>query len=299
MIVDRTKEVTNNMDKEKIGFVVFVGIVAALVMVVIVSVFGNFVVTIVGAGETGVKFNYFADGVQEDEFGEGIHLKAPWVKVDKFNVRTQEYTMSKVVEEGAIKRDDRIRTVTKGGLYVDLDITVLYRITPDKANVIRQTIGKEGQYQEIIIRPTVRNAVREIISKYNAMDIYGEKRVIIEKEIYEAMAMQLQSRNIVVEKLLIRDVGLPEELSRAIEAKKTSEQEALRMEYILDKEKLEKERRVIEAEGIASANNIIAGSLTHEYLTWYWIDNLDKHNSVIYVPVGDAGLPLFREVADD
>ena len=286
------------MDKgDIVGIVIMADVFS--IAIIIMGMFGYSIVTIVGAGETGVKFNLLAGGVQEDELGEGIHLKAPWVKVDKFNARTQDYTMSKVVAEGAVRRDDRVRTVTKEGLYVNLDITVLYRIMPDKADVIRQTIGKEGQYQEIVIRPTVRNSVREIISKYNAMDIYGENRAIVEDEMYEAMATQLRSRNIVVEKLLIRDVGLPEELARAIEAKKTSEQEALRMEYVLDKEKLEKERRIIETEGISGANEIIAGSLTHEYLTWYWIDNLDTHNSVIYVPVGDAGLPLFREVADE
>ena len=287
------------MNGNVMKFATSVGIIVAIVIIAIASVFGYSIITIVGAGETGVKFDLLAGGVQEDELGEGIHLKWPWVKVDTFNARTQDYTMSKVVEEGAVRRDDRVRTVTKEGLYVDLDITVLYRIMPDKADEIRQTIGKEGQYQEIVIRPTVRNAVREIISKYNAMDIYGENRATIEDEMYEAMATQLLLRNIVVEKLLIRDVGLPAELAKAIEAKKTSEQEALRMEYILDKEKLEKERRIIEAEGISSANKIIAGSLTREYLTWYWIDNLDTHNSVIYVPVGDAGLPLFREVVDD
>ncbi len=287
------------MNGNNIKFAASMGIVVVIVIIAIVSLFGYSIVTIIGAGETGVKFNLLAGGVQEDELGEGIHLKAPWVKVDKFNARTQDYTMSKVIAEGAVRRDDRVRTVTKEGLYVNLDITVLYRIMPDKADVIRQTIGKEGQYQEIVIRPTVRNSVREIISKYNAMDIYGENRATVEDEMYEAMVTQLQLRNIVVEKLLIRDVGLPEELARAIEAKKTSEQEALRMEYVLDKEKLEKERKIIEAEGISGANEIIAGSLTQEYLTWYWIDNLDTHNSVIYVPIGDAGLPLFREVADD
>ena len=287
------------MNGNVMKFATSVGIIVAIVIIAIASVFGYSIITIVGAGETGVKFDLLAGGVQEDELGEGIHLKWPWVKVDTFNARTQDYTMSKVVEEGAVRRYDRVRRVTKEGLYVDLDITVLYRIMPDKADEIRQTIGKEGQYQEIVIRPTVRNSVREIISKYNAMDIYGENRATIEDEMYEAMATQLLLRNIVVEKLLIRDVGLPAELAKAIEAKKTSEQEALRMEYILDKEKLEKERRIIEAEGISSANKIIAGSLTREYLTWYWIDNLDTHNSVIYVPVGDAGLPLFREVVDD
>lgn len=278
-----------------IAIVVIVGIVGSLVF----TMFGYGVVTIVGAGENGVKFDLISGGVQEDEFGEGFHLKAPWVKVDKFNMRTQDYTMSAVVEEGSIKRDDRIHTLTKEGMCIDLDITVLYKIVPGKADCIRQTIGTDGQYQEIVIRPTVRNAVRDIIVNYEAMDIYGDMRTVIENDMYELMQTQLAERNIIIEELLIRDVGLPAELSKAIEAKKTSEQESLRMEYILDIEKLEKERRIIEAEGISGANEIIAGSLTTEYLTWYWIDNLDTHNSVIYVPVGDAGLPLFREVTDD
>jgi len=243
-----------------------------------------------------VKFNYLSGGVQDDEFGEGLHIKAPWVKVDKFNMKTQDYTMSKIEEEGIVKRDDRIHTLTKEGLCVDLDITVLYKIAYGEASNVRQTIGKDGKYQDIVIRPTVRNAVREVVVGYNAMDIYGDKRDVIESAMYNDMCTPLAERGIIVEDLLIRDVTLPQELSVSIEAKKTAEQEALRMEYILDIEKYEKDRKIIEAEGISSANEIIAGSLTHEYLTWYWIDNLDTHDSVIYVPVGEAGLPLFKEV---
>ncbi len=286
-----------NSDNREVGTVI--GVVILMGLIIIGSVSGYFFITMVGAGETGVKFNLFADGVQENEFGEGIHIKAPWVKIDKFNTRTQEYTMSKIVNEGTIERDDRVRTVTSEGLYVDLDITVLYKIVPDKANVIRQTIGTEGEYQEIIIRPTVRNAVREVISKYEAMDIYSEKRGIIEEEIYSVMHTQLIPRNIIIEDMLIRDVEIPKELSTAIEAKKTAEQLVLEMEYVLETEEKIKAQRIIEAEGISEANEIIAGSLTDEYLTWYWIDRLDTHDSVIYVPIGESGLPLFREVTEE
>lgn len=273
------------MNTEGIKLAATAGIVMTICFIGIAAIGGYFVATVVGAGDTGVKFNLLASGVQEEEFGEGIHLKAPWVRVDKFNTKTQEYT-------------DSIRTVTNEGLYVTLDITVLYRIVPDKADVIRQTIGTDGNYQSIVVIPAGRNTVREVISKYDAMDVYGDKRATIEDEIYNGISEQLLQRNIIVEKLLIRDVGLPANLATAIEAKKTAEQEAFRMEYVLDKEAFEKERKIIEAEGIAEANNIIAGGLTEAYLTWYWIDNLDTHNSVIYVPIGDAGLPLFREVAE-
>lgn len=284
-------------ENKEIGIVV--GITVSIAMILVASVSGYFFVTMIDAGETGVKFNIFRDGIQEEEFDEGLHFKAPWVKVSKFNIKTQEYTMSKIVEEGILKRDDRIRTVTSEGLYLDLDITVLYRIEADAADNIRQTIGREGEYQEIIIRPTVRNSVREIISQYEAMDIYGDNRSTIELMIFESMRDDLISRDIIVENLLIRDIEIPEDLATAIKAKKMAEQEVMQMEYVLASERVEKDRKIVEAEGISDANEIIAMNLTTEYLTWYWIDNLDTHNSVIYVPVGDTGLPLFREVPDE
>ena len=284
-------------DNKEIGIVI--GVTMTAMICFIAAVGGYFIITSIDAGETGVKFNLLSGGTQEDEYGEGLHFKAPWVKVSKFNIKTQEYTMSKIVEEGILKRDDRIRTVTSEGLYLDLDITVLYRIDADDADDILQTIGKEGQYQEIIIRPTVRNSVREIISQYEAMDIYGDNRSTIEFMIFESMKNQLDNRSIIVEALLIRDIEIPADLSDAISAKKTAEQEVMQMVYVLDKERVEKDRKIVEAEGISEANEIIAANLTTEYLTWYWINNLNAHNSVIYVPVGDSGLPLFREVAGE
>lgn len=284
-------------ENKEIGIVV--GITITTILCIIAAISGYFFVTMIDAGETGVKFNILGDGIQEEEYGEGLHIKAPWVKVSKFNVKTQEYTMSKTVEEGILKRDDRIRTVTSEGLYLDLDITVLYRIDAENADNIRQTIGKEGEYQEIVIRPTVRNSVREVISQYEAMDIYGDNRSTIESMIFESMKSTLGDRDIIVESLLIRDIEIPEDLSTAIKAKKAAEQEVMQMEYVLASERVEKDRKIVEAEGISEANEIIAANLTEEYLLWYWIDNLDTHNSVIYVPVGDTGLPLFREVPSE
>ena len=243
---------------------------------------------VIGAGEVGVKFNLLDNGIQQNELQEGIHLKAPWVIVDKFNVKTQQYSAS----------EGEMRTVTKEGLYIDLDMTVLYRIDCDKADEIRQGIGRDGEYQNTIITPTVRNSVREIVSNYNADAIYGKDRPKIEKEIQEKITNKLETRNIIVEGVMIRDVGLPAQLTTAIEKKKTAEQDALKMEYILQQEMQEKERKIIEAQGIAEANAIIAGSLDDNYLSWYWIDNLDKHDSVIYVPVNNGGMPLFKEVSE-
>lgn len=250
----------------------------------------------VGAGEVGVIFDPLSGGVQASEAREGLNVKPPWASVAMYNTKTQDYTMSGVVEEGQLPRADRINTVTSEGLYVGLDITVLFRINSSKADEIRRNIGLEGQYQQIVVRPAIRSTIREIVSNHMAADIYGEGRATVETEIYDKLASTLEPRHIDVEQVLLREVELPAEITRAIEAKKQAEQEALRMQYVLEREKLEKERKLIEADGIAGANNIIADSLSREYLAWYWIDNLDEHESVVYMVPSESGVPLFKDI---
>jgi prohibitin 2 len=265
---------------------------------------------IIHAGEVGTRFNPFSEyrvldaatnqyvksSVSPQEYSEGIHIKPPWVRVDRYNTKTQDYTMSLITEEGELARDDRVRTVTSEGLYVGLDITVLYRLNSAMADSVRRTIGTEGEYQQIVVRPAIRSAIREVVSAFEAADIYGTGRTAVQSQIFSTLSHMLDPRGIVVESVLLRDVELPEEITKAIEAKKQAEQEALRMEYILQREKLEKERKLIEAEGISAANLEIAGSLTSEYLTWYWINNLENHESVVYLIPSDSGLPLFKSI---
>jgi len=274
--------------KKIIGWAVVVAIVLAIILTR--SLF------IVGAGEVGVIFDPLGGGVQVMEAQEGLNIKPPYASVAKYNIKTQDYTMSAIAEEGQLRRADRVKTVTSEGLYVGLDITVLYKIDAARADEIRSSIGLEGEYQQIIVRPAIRSTIREIISDHEASDIYGEGRATVEVEIFDRLASMLQPRNIYVEQVLLREVELPAELTKAIEAKKQAEQEALRMQYVLEKEVLEKERKLIEADGIAGANKIIAGSLSREYLSWYWIDNLQNHESVVYMVPSEGGIPLFKDI---
>jgi len=274
--------------KKVIGWTVVVAL--TLVIILTRSLFT------VGAGEVGVMFDPLGGGVQAAEAQEGLNIKPPYASVATYNTKTQDYTMSEVAEEGTLKTGDRVKTVTSEGLYVGLDITVLYRIDPSRADELRSNIGLEGEYQQIVVRPAIRSTIREIISNHEASDIYGEGRATVEVEIYDKLVSILQARNIYVEQVLLREVELPAQLTTSIEAKKQAEQEALRMQYVLEKEILEKERKLIEADGIAGANEIIAGSLSREYLSWYWIDNLQNHDSVVYMIPSEGGLPLFKDI---
>jgi len=264
--------------------------VIALVIILTRSLFT------VGAGEVGVIFDPLGGGVQTMEAQEGLNIKPPYASVATYNIKTQDYTMAAVAEEGQLRRADRVKTVTSEGLYVGLDITVLYKIDAAKADELRRTVGTEGEYQQIIVRPAIRSTIREIVSDHEASDIYGEGRATVEVEIYDRLVSILQPRNIYVEQVLLREVELPAELTKAIEAKKQAEQEALRMQYVLEKERLEKDRKLIEADGIAGANEIIADSLSREYLSWYWIDNLQNHESVVYMVPSEGGIPLFKDI---
>ena len=274
--------------KKVIGWTVVVAL--TLVIILARSLFT------VGAGEVGVIFDPLGGGVQAAEAQEGLNIKPPYASVATYNTKTQDYTMSEVAEEGTLKTGDRVKTVTSEGLYVGLDITVLYRIDPSRADELRSNIGLEGEYQQIVVRPAIRSTIREIISNHEASDIYGEGRATVEVEIYDKLVSILQARNIYVEQVLLREVELPAQLTTSIEAKKQAEQEALRMQYVLEKEILEKERKLIEADGIAGANEIIADSLSREYLSWYWIDNLQNHDSVVYMIPSEGGLPLFKDI---
>jgi len=271
-----------------IGWAVVVAITLAIILTR--SLF------VIDAGEVGVIFDPLGGGVQVMEAQEGLNVKPPYASVAKYNIKTQDYTMAAVTEEGQLRRADRVKTVTSEGLYVGLDITVLYKIDAAKADELRSTVGIEGEYQQIIVRPSIRSTIREIVSDHEASDIYGEGRATVEVEIFDRLVSMLQPRNIYVEQVLLREVELPAELTKAIEAKKQAEQEALRMQYVLEKEELEKDRKLIEAGGIAGANQIIAGSLSKEYLSWYWIDNLKSHESVVYMIPSEGGLPIFKDI---
>jgi len=232
------------------------------------------------AGHVGVKYSW-SGGVQESEFGEGWHIKPPWISVTKYSART-------------IEKTEAMHALSNEGLSVDMDATILYHIVPDKANEIHKGIGPN--YESVVVMPQFRSVIREIVAEYQAIDIYTEKRAVLEQRVFDEVSRRLKEKNIVVESILFRNVDLPPQLKIAIEEKKKAEQEALRMEYVLKKEEQEAERKRIEARGISDANKIIANSLTENYLTWYWINNLDKHNSVMYVPIGDMGMPMFKNI---
>ena len=250
-------------------------------------------IQIVDAGYTGV-YKLFGK-VSDKELSSGFHLIIPLAQVVPMSVRTEEYTMSIIQGEGQRKGSDVISALTKEGLSVDLDMTVFYHLNEELASDIYEKVGLN--YEEKVIRPEIRSAIREIIAQYEAKDIYSEKRQEAAQKIIDSLKNKLDSRGILVEDVLLRNVKLPAGLAESIQQKLQAEQEAQRYDFILDKEKKEKERKIIEAEGQEEAQKIINQSLTTNYLYYLYVNQLKDREGTIYVPTAPStGMPLFREI---
>jgi len=252
-------------------------------------------VRLIGPGQVGVVVLF--GKVQERTLKSGLHLVNPFASIEKMTVRTQSYTMSSKAREGLVRGDDAIGVLTSEGLMVRLDVTVWYHLVGDKAWLVYRDVGPG--YVDKIVRPSIKTAIRNIISNYKVADIYSKNREKISLAIQDGLEKDLRDRDIVIEKFLMRDVQLPAMVADKINEKMAAKQEAERMEFVLQKEKKEAERKQVEAGGIATANTIISKSLSSNYLQWYYIKTLQNlvnspNNTVIVTPFDQKLTPLLN-----
>src|SRR3989449_3451735 len=216
---------------------------------------------------------------------EGIHLVNPLKSVQKMSVQTQS------VKESA-------NVPSNEGLILALDTSLLFRLDKDKAAYVYQTVGEN--YAEKIVEPTLRAAIRASTSAHSANALYTNARELVQQQIQDELTKQLAPRGVIVENVLLRDVQLPAMLKGSIEAKQQAEQDALRMSFILQKEKQEAERKRIEAQGIADFQKIVATGISPQLLEWKGIEATEKlatsaNAKVVIIGNPKNGLPLVLE----
>jgi regulator of protease activity HflC (stomatin/prohibitin superfamily) len=203
--------------------------------------------------------------------------------------------MSITPTEGKKMGNDSITALTKEGLNVDLDITVLYHLVEDRASDVYKNLGLN--YEEKVIRPAIRASIREVVAQYEAKDIYSEKREEATLGLENYLKQTIEDRGIEVEQVLLRNVNLPEKLANSIQEKLQAEQEAQRMKFVLEKESQEAERKRIEAAGQRDAQKIINESLSEQYLDYLYINSLKDRQGTIYVPTSpSSGMPVFKNI---
>ncbi|HEV3326259.1 MAG TPA: prohibitin family protein [Puia sp.] len=262
----------------------------------LMAVIGLFSASIVqiGAGEVGVQILY--GKVQSDVLNSGLHFINPLMEVQKMDVKTQNYTMSAVKDEGAKEGDDAIRVLTSDGLEVVIDLTVLYKVLPVDAPAILRETGLD--YADKVVRPLTRTRIRDNAVYYDAVSLYSSKRDEFQRRIFESITGEFQKRGLLLEQLLIRNISLPQAVKTSIEQKMSAEQDAQKMQYVLQKEQQEAQRKRVEAQGIADYQHIISESLTDRQLQYESIKaqlEIAKSANTKVIIIGKGATPVMLD----
>ncbi len=245
----------------------------------------------IDAGDVGVKVLF--GSIQNDVMGSGLHFINPLIDVKRIDVKTQNYTMSGVNDEGDKAGDDAIRVLTSDGLEVTIDLTVLYRVVATDAPRLLRETGDD--YRDKIVRPITRTKIRDNAVYYQAVDLFGNKRDEFQQRIYKTIEDDFKKRGLMLEQLLVRNIALPNSVKASIESKINAEQDAKKMEFVLQKEKQEAERKRVEAQGISDYQRIINTGLTDQQLQYEQIKAMKElalsQNAKVIV-MGKGNTPL-------
>jgi prohibitin 1 len=251
------------------------GIAAFLIVILLFSS-----VSRVGTGHVGVLTLF--GRVTGETLGEGIHLINPLKTNNELSIQTQ------TLKESA-------NVPSSEGLMISLDTSLIYHLNPDRASDVFQKLGAD--YENVVVEPTLRSAIREATASHSANALYTGEREEVAKKIMAQLTEELTKRGLIVENVLLRDIQLPATLKAAIEAKQQAEQESLAMNFRLQKETQEAQRKRIEAAGVRDFQQIVAQGITPSLLEWKGIEateNLAKspNSKVVVIGNNKNGLPL-------
>ncbi|MEN3028328.1 MAG: prohibitin family protein, partial [Aquificaceae bacterium] len=217
------------------GYTRKLGWLLVVLIVLIVLMFVANPIVIIPSGFVGVKRTL--GKIDPVPLLEGLRLRIPLIQtVEKVEIRTRAVEFTK-------EKQAPISSLSKDGLPVVLDVAVLYRVDGKRAPALIKEYGPD--YEDKIIKQIVRTAVRDAIAVMESSLVYQERTKLQEK-ISSEVRQQLSKRYLILEDVLIRDITLPESVVKAIEEKRRAYEEAQRMQFLLEKEKLEAERKKVE-----------------------------------------------------
>ena len=252
----------------------------------------------IDAGQIGVKSLF--GKIDNDILTSGLNVVNPLVDVNTIDVKTQNYTMSAIHDEGDKAGDDAIRVLTADGLEVVIDLTVLYRVTAIEAPKLIRETGLD--FWDKIVRPLTRTKIRDNAVYFTAIDLYSTKRDLFQGRIFKSIEGDFQKRGLVLEQLLVRNITLPNTVKGSIEEKIKAEQDAQKMEFVLQKEKQEAERKRVEAQGIADYQRIISSGLGDKQLQYEQIQVMKalvtSPNAKVIV-MGGSKTPVILDTKDN
>ena len=251
----------------------------------------------INPGEIGIKILF--GNIQNDVLGSGLHFVNPLLEIQKLDVKTQNYTMSGINDEGVKQGDDAIRVLTSDGLEVTIDLTVLYKVVATNAPKLLRETGDD--FRDKIVRPITRTKIRDNAVYYQAVDLFGNKRDEFQQRIYKSIEDDFVKRGLMLEQLLVRNITLPNSVKASIESKINAEQDAKKMEFVLLKEKQEAERKRVEAQGIADYQRIINTGLTSQQLQYEQIKAMKElalSSNAKVIVMGKGNTPIILDAKE-
>jgi len=238
--------------------------------------------TVIPAGNVGVV-DFFGT-VSDNTLKSGINFVNPFARIIKMSVKTQE--IKEVMD-----------VPSKEGLTVQLEVSILYHLNPEKAADVYKTVGEE--YEGVILEPQFRSVTRGVTASFEAKALYTSEREHLSQLLLTEIEKATAQRGVEVESAPLRKVSLPSGLSASIEQKLQAEQESQRMQFILTKERQEADRKRIEAQGISDFQKIVNQGLNEQLLKWKGIEATEKlansQNSKVVIIGGRDGLPLILD----
>jgi regulator of protease activity HflC (stomatin/prohibitin superfamily) len=234
---------------------------------------------IIREGEVGVKRTL---GTYKDKpFDSGLKVYNPFTStIVKVSTQTENLEVS-------------LSIPSKEGLNIGADVSILYNLQAKKTPDILRNIGMD--YEANIIVPVFRSAVADVSSRFFAKDMHTGERSQIELAIRDQMMSLMKGNGIEIEAVLLKSIKLPPSLSKAIEEKLEAEQNALRMEFVLQQEQQEAERKRIQAAGVRDAQAIISEGLSQKILQFKAIEafmELAKSPNTKVIITDNSGTPL-------
>ena len=249
-------------------------------------------------------------GYRTQPLGPGLHWVVPFLEnVQPYSIAKATYTMATSTGEGQVIGDDSIQARTKDGQQVFLDASVIYSIDP--VHLVDLHITWQNRFEDLVVRPVTRAAIRDAVSQFGVEEIVSTKRSELEQAITNAIRAGLTENNLMMDDFLLRNIRFSDEYAAAVEQKQIAEQLALQAKFVVEQKKQEADQAravaqgqadaaviaaqgeaqaiLLKAQAQAQANDVLARSLSPELLTYTYINKLAPNVQVMYLP---SGTPL-------
>lgn len=232
--------------------------------------------------------------------GEGLKFIWPWDKFYLYDVRLKTH-------------NETYQVVSQEGLHFEIEMTFRWRVVPQNLVELNQTVGLE--YLQSMLIPEIGSVLRHVVADYRAEALYTFERNTVQARIYEEVTSDSLPNHIgarghdepgitiVLQDTLMTRIQLPETLQTAIESKLAESEMVQQYEFRVQREILESERKLIEAEGIRNFQETVAPAITDSYLQWRGIEatlQLAESDNAKVVVIGNSanGLPLILDTAE-